>query len=280
MTALGALLGLGVAAGLLLAVAGLVGHDAEAAPRTPRRVIRPDVVLLRAAVAVGAGLVTWVVTGLPVAGVGAAAGAAWLPSMFTGGRHRRTALALIESLATWIEMLQDSLSAGGHGLQTVLRVTAPAAPRAVRADVLQLAADCERMRFDAALAAFADRVAHPVCDQVVMGLRLHGSERLGEVLGAIAASARQEADLYRRIDTARSTERLTAQVIVAITVGTAALLTLTGGSFLAPYGTFGGELALTGVLALFAAGLMWLARISRGEPPRRLLDPRVGEGGR
>ncbi|HXA27668.1 MAG TPA: hypothetical protein VN193_02880 [Candidatus Angelobacter sp.] len=272
MSALGGLLGLCFGCGILLIAAGLRGRDVDRSagrwrPRLTQETLR------RLLIDVLAGTVALAITGWPIAGIAAASAAALGPGWLRRGESTDQ-LPLVEALESWIETVRDVLQAGGLGLQTVIRASAPDAPRVIRADVQRLAFDCEHGSFDTALDAFAARIAHPACDQAVVGLHLHGAERLGEMLTSVAAALHREADLYRRIDAQRHPERLTVKAILYITVATLVAASLTTRSFLAPYGTLGGQVGLAGILAIIGLGVWWSAQAGRGEPPQRLLAPR------
>src|SRR5699024_6298391 len=66
--------------------------------------------------AVVAGLLCWALTGWPVAGVLAAAGLWWLPSLLGQDRAHAAQVARVEAVAAWTEQLRDLMegSAGLH----------------------------------------------------------------------------------------------------------------------------------------------------------------------
>ena len=194
-----------------------------------------------------------------------------LPAIRGGRRAQRAQMEKAEAIPAWCEMLRDTLSGSAHGLETVLKVTAPVAPLPIRADAQMLAVDLARSSLDDALLDFAARVDDPVCDQLVMGLRLRGSGDLTAVLGSIAASARREVDLRRRIEAGRSGQRWTARVIIAITLLLAGGIALFHGQYLATYDTPSGQVMLLVVIGFFAAGLWLMERVTRGRRPPRLL---------
>jgi Flp pilus assembly protein TadB len=226
---------------------------------------------MRGAVGVVAGVVVGLITGWPVAALAALAGGLALPAISGGRRAQRAQIEKAEALPAWCEMLRDTLSGSAHGLETVIRVTAQVAPVSIRPDTQVLGSNLARLSLDDALLAFADRVDDPVCDQVVMGLRLRGSGDLTAVLSSIAASARQEVELRRRVEAGRAGQRWTARVIIAITVLLAGGITLFHGAYLGVYSTPAGQLMLLVVLGFFAAGLWLMERVTRGHRPPRLL---------
>ncbi len=273
VTALAALCGAGVGAGLLLVVAALAGRlpdPAALAQALAGRVERP---VLRLGLGAGAGVLVVVATGWPVGGLLAAGFAATAPDLVGGSRARQAAIARVEAVATWAEMLRDTL-AGAAGVEQAITATATAAPVLIRSQVLALSARLERERLVAALEAFADEVADPTCDLVVTALVLASrrqARRLGELLGALAQAAREEATMRLRVEAGRARVRTSVRVVVAVTLAMAAGLVVANRGYLAPYGTAVGQLVLAVVGGLFATAFWWLARIGRAEPSVRLL---------
>jgi hypothetical protein len=94
---------------------------------------------------------------------------------------------------------------------------------------------------------------------------------LRDVLGALAASAREELDMRRRIEASRRSTRRSVQIVVGVTLGVAGLLILLNRTYVEPYGTFVGQLVLVVVIALFGGGVVWLRRLARIEMPGRFL---------
>jgi tight adherence protein B len=116
--------------------------------------------------ALTAGLVTrW-----PVAAAGAAAVGWWWTELIGTRSAREHEVARTEAIATWTEMLRDTL-AGAHGLEQAIRATQPQAPAAIRQEVAALAARIEREPLASALVEFGMDLAHPVGDLVVASLR-------------------------------------------------------------------------------------------------------------
>lgn len=142
--------------------------DSSAAPRTRE----PG--LLRArrlAAPMTAGVAGFVLTGWPVVAVLAAGGAYFLPGLLRAGRGTQARLANIEAVASWTELLRDTLSASA-GLYEAIRATAPLAPDPIRPATTRLAERLAHAGTDpqAALRALADEIADPVADRVVIAL--------------------------------------------------------------------------------------------------------------
>ena len=146
---------------------------------------------LRIGLAVGAAVVVGAATGWPVGALLAALAGWGAPGLLTGAKGGSVAVARIEAIAGWAEMLRDTM-AGAAGLEQAIVATATVAPLPIRAEVVTLAVRLEGERLAPALRAFADEVADPTCDLVVAALILaaeHQAQRLGELLGSLAQAA-------------------------------------------------------------------------------------------
>jgi tight adherence protein B len=273
MTLVAALAGLCAAAGALLLVDGLQRRTRASRQRTGP--VLPGDRRRRATAAAALGAVALVLTRWPVAAV-ALAGLGWFwTDLFQGGAARQRAVARTEAIATWAEMLRDTMS-GAHGLEEAVITSADVAPAAIRPELTSLAVRVEREPLDAALRAFAGDLAHPSGDLVVSALTLAargGVGDLNDLLGALALSAREEAAMRMRVDAARARLRTAVRVIAAVTAVTAFGLIVLNRSYLDVYGTTPGQLVLAAVAAMWAAALWWLSRMSRFVEPQRFLAP-------
>ena len=276
MTLLAALVGVTAAAGVLFLADGI--RRRERPDANLRRPLPPDA-SRRLSLALAAGMAGVVVTRWPVAAL-AAAGLGWFATDLFGGRGtRERAIARTEAIASWTEMLRDTLS-GAHGLEEAITTTAEVAPAAIRPEVTTLAVRLEREPLDRALRSFAENLAHPGGDLVVTALALaaHGAVGdLNELLGTLALSAREEAAMRLRVDAARARLRTAVRVIAAVTAVTALGLILLNRPYLDVYAAPIGQLVLAVVVATWAGALWWLHRMSHFLTPERFLAP---EGGR
>jgi hypothetical protein len=287
MTALAALWGAGVGLGLVAIIAGLRGAPPPRLPRALRpgpggTIGRLDRGMLRLGLAVGAGVLVGAITRWPVGALLAAGAGAVLPGLAGGQAAQQAAIARAEAVAAWAEMLRDTL-AGAAGLEQAIVATAPVAPAPIRPQVLGLAARLERhgVRLVPALHAFADDLADPTADLVVAALVLASqrqARRVGELLGALARAARDDATMRLRVEAGRARTRTSVRVVVSVTVAMAAGLVVLNRGYLAPYDTAFGQLVLAGVGGLFGAAFWWLARMARVETPQRLLGGDLDDG--
>lgn len=275
MTALAALLRIGVAAGVLAIIAGL--RPAAGAHRRPRRwrIHLSRRLLTRLAVAaLAAGLVgAW--TRWPVGALLAGIAAWTLPVALGRDRHAARALARTEAIATWAEMLRDNLSAAA-GLEQAIIVTARFAPAAIRDDITELAAAVRLgQRLPTALGVLQDRMDDPTGRLVVRAL-MQASQRqsrqLSELLTELASRARARANVRMRIAPGHARIRTNARIITGFTLAMAAGLILINPAFLEPYNSFAGQIVLLFVGAVFAAGFAGITRLAKvgftGERPQ------------
>jgi Flp pilus assembly protein TadB len=195
-----------------------------------------------------------------------------------GAKRHSVAVGRIEAIAGWAEMLRDTM-AGSAGLEQAIVATAPLAPVPIRVEVTTLAIRLEGERLAPALRAFADEVADPTCDLVVAALILaaeHQAQRLGELLGSLAAAARDQATMRLRVEAGRARTRTSVKVIVGAT-GTLVLgLALFNRGYLAPYDTAVGQLVLLLVGGIFAIAFVWLSRMTRPASVERFLNESPG----
>jgi Flp pilus assembly protein TadB len=272
VSALAALCGAGVGLGLVLVIVGWRGVDL---PRPTRRFDRRKVerANLRIGLAVGAAVVVGAATGWPVGALLAGLAGWGAPGLLGGAKGGSVAVARIEAIAGWAEMLRDTM-AGAAGLEQAIVATATVAPLPIRAEVVTLSVRLEGERLAPALRAFADDVADPTCDLVVAALILaaeHQAQRLGELLGSLAQAARDQATMRLRVEAGRARTRTSVRVIVGATGGLALGLAILNRGYLAPYDSAVGQLVLLLVGGVFAAAFMWLAKMTRPATVERFL---------
>lgn len=230
--------------------------------------------------AVAAGLVVAVLTGWPTAGVLAGLAVVALPVLLGPDRDHQQALAKVEAIAGWTELLRDTLRAGA-GLQQTVVATAGSADAPIRDLVQQLAGRLrDGGRLAPALRGFADQLDDPLGDMVVAALLLAAerpSANLAGLLGELAATARQQAAMRQRVATSRARLRTSARSITAITVVMVVGLVVLNRQWMAPYDSAVGQVVMLAAGGMFAGGLMGLRRMSLLPAPPRLLAEPGGE---
>ena len=280
---LAALLGGGIAAGLLLLIAGWRGVDVD--PTRPAGRLTRIGERLRAAGTsrrLGAGgvvaVAVLVLTRWPVAAVGVGALVVSWPSLFGGARAEQVQIARLEALAIWTESLRDTIRAHA-GLERAIPVSTQHAPPLIREPLVRLAGKIRvHTPLERALEALAADLDDPSADVVVAALILSTQRRgdqLAGILSDLVLTARQELDLRRKIAAGRAGIRKGVQIMVALTVGFAAYLTVFSRDYVRPYNSLPGQIALAVVIGLFAAGFAWMRALATG--PR--VQPFLGRPG-
>jgi Flp pilus assembly protein TadB len=275
MSFLPLLLGTGIGAGLALVVWGLRTRPAQEDPSRRIRRIGPrfgdlPARLARAAVA---GLVIGLLTRWPIAVIGGAALGFFAGDLFAGRGQRGTEVDRTAAIASWTEMLRDTMAAAA-GLEQAIVTTAPLAPEPIRPQIRALIIRLERQRLVPALSQLADDLADPTADLVVSALTLAASgeaQDLSDLLGSLAGAARDNATMRLKIEASRARTRTSVRIITTVTVCMALLLVVLNRSYLSPFDTAAGQGVLLAVVACFAGGLWWLASMARYAAPERFV---------
>lgn len=226
------------------------------------------------------GIGAWVSTGWPVGVALAVMTGVWGPKILKDRKQAEQAIVRTEAVASWAEHLRDVVSASA-GISEALVATARVAPKPIETEVRDLARRLRREDPDTALAAFAADVDDATADQVVVTLRLamtERGERLSEVLSSIAEAAREQAKMERFVAAGRSKLWRQVVIITVVMFGVFGLMMLMQPTYLAPYGTFSGQLVLLSIGALWATSIKSMVRLAQGKAKPRILDAgRVSE---
>ncbi|WP_063794707.1 type II secretion system F family protein [Microbispora sp. ATCC PTA-5024] len=268
---LAALAGAALIAGPLLAITGM--RRALVRPPHPARRL-PRIPAVPTTVAAGVLVLTWWLTGWPVAALGAAVGAVTLPRMLSA-RDSGRRIERLEALQTWTRHLADVLG-GSAGIEEALQSSADNPPPAIAAEVRALARRLAyRTPTEQALRAFADDLNDPTGDVIAAALILACRARgkgLREVLQGLARTVAKDVAARREIDAERATHRTTARWVIGALLGYTTFA-LVNRAYVAPFGTVGGQLVLGIVIALYAGAFMWLHRLTRAPKGHRFLNP-------
>ena len=278
------LCGLMLAIGVVLIVLVALVSRSAASPgraRSRRWLVCVPVSVRSGVLALAAAAGAWWATGWPVAAAAVAGGVLGLPRVLSPPGPRRE-LALHDALARWTRRLADLLSAGAGGLEQALARSAHTAPGPLAGPVGRLVAQMRTRGTEPALRAFANELADPAVDAVVLALLLRtraGGRGLAEVLTGHAHALGEETANRRGVEADRATARTTVRCLVGITLTLIAGLVTVAGDYLAPLGTPVGQLALA-VAALIAAGsLVWMHRLTSTTSASRYLTSHAPEPG-
>ncbi len=266
-----AALAAGAAVGVLLAVAGLAGRQILDAPWSHLRRLVHTSRLRKAAAAAAAGLVVFAATGWLVGGAMAVAAAVVLPSILGGKAERQRALDRTEAIASWTEMIRDSIVAAS-GLEEAIVATAPVAPPPVATEVRRMVRRLDHQRLPESLVAFGEDLDHPSGDLVVAALviaaRMEASDLSG-LLSRLADATRGEARMRIRVAVGRTRVRTATKGILGVVIAAVVCLAIANRDYLAVYDSAGGQVMLAMVGGLFVVGGWLLARMAEIELPER-----------
>jgi tight adherence protein B len=283
MSAIPLALGAGIGAGIWLVVRSLLrgapdtGTRADGEPITLAALRRrfPDAPVRLGAAVVG-GILAALLTRWPIAALAGMAVGLFGPDLVSGRGNRQAGTDRTAAIATWTEMLRDTMAAAA-GLEQAIITTAPLVPEPIRPEIGALVTRLPRDRLGAALAGLGDDLADPTADLVVSALTLAASgeaQELGELLASLAAAARDSATMRLKVDATRARTRTSVRIITVVTVAMALLLVLLNRSYLAPFDSLTGQIILLGVFACFGGALIWLSSMAHYVAPERFLAGR------
>jgi Flp pilus assembly protein TadB len=261
-------------AGLLLLVVAIRGVRRKPYATGPGKAEKwlRDILGWRGALALILGAVTLAATGWVVAGIGVGMLALSWRSLGGAVSERRT-MARLEGLAVWTESLRDTI-AGAVGLEQAIPSSLRVAAPTIRGPLENLVDRLHtRVPMAEGLRRFADELNDPSADLIIAALIINARLRgpgLRDLLGALSGSVREELDMRRKVSAERRSTRRSVQIVVAISVGLALGMAFFNHSYVRIYDSPAGQIVLVIVVALYAAGFIWLRRLANFDPPERL----------
>jgi hypothetical protein len=277
-----AALAAGVGLGMLLTAAGLTGRSVLGRVSGAR----VDVGRLTARTATIAlvALLTITATGWLVGGVLAGLATWALPGVLGGQAARRAGIDRTEAIASWTEMIRDSIVAAS-GLEEAIVATARIAPAPIALEVRRLVGRLDHQRLPDALVEFGEDLAHPSGDLVVAALviaaRLEASDLSG-LLTRLAEATRGEARMRIRVEVGRTKVRTATKIILGVVAAAVVFLAVVNRDYLTVYDSPTGQAVLAGIGGVFALGGVLLTRMSAIDLPERFSARTAGPtpGGR
>lgn len=276
-------IGLGAGAGVLLVVGGVRGNQILPRPVPDSGSGTASTTLAWTAGAGVAGLVVFVLTGWPVAGVAATGGVWWVRRTWPSRAETAGVIPRTEAIAVWAEQIRDNMTAAA-GLEQALLASAAHAPAAIGPEVARFASRIERMPLLDALAELGDDLDHPSSDLVVVALanavRMEARD-LAPLLTRLALFIRSDVRMRLRIEVSRARIRTSARIVIGTTVVTGLFLFLFSPNLLDAYDSPAGQAWLCVVIATFAAGAGLLRSFGTLQHPGRFSARRAafGSGG-
>lgn len=247
--------------------------------RSPAR--RPSVRRMPFVGAIAAGLLVLAVSGWIIPSFVVAAIVGWLVDSM---RRRRAGddfgVERTEALASWVENVRDVLQSGNQPVGAI-GATTDTCPPSIRPQVRSLFARLSAGQpAEVAFRRFADDMDEPLADLVAVGLLIavsRGAET-EDVLSALAAQARHQADRRRIVEAERAPMRrevwMVSMVMGALLAG---VFLLARSSYLNAYDDVSGQLFLALVLVGYGALLMWVGRLATFPRPSRFLTLRAAD---
>lgn len=269
--------------GLAIAIAGIRGHALLEPGRLAGLKHRVETFGLgRIAWAATAAVVALGVTGWIAGALLAALAVLFGPKILGGNGERKASIDRTEAIASWTEMIRDSIAAAS-GLEEAITATGSVAPAPIRVEVRQLTGRLRHASLPDALAAFGEEVDHPSADMVVAALsiaaRMEASDLTG-LLSRLAESIRGDARMRVRVEVGRTRVRTATKVIIGVVGATVVLLTVLNRGYLAAYDSPGGQLALMVIGGVFALGGWLLVHMAGLDLPDRFTARRTTEPSR
>lgn len=280
MAALGACTGVGV----LFVLAGVTGRKvlpsapAAASGRFP---LGAGKLTARIAAGVLAALVVWALTGWIAGGLLLGGLALAAPRLVGGTARRKVEIARTEAIASWTEMIRDSIVAAS-GLEEAIVATEKVAPRPIAPEVRALVHRLQHQRLDDSLDQFGAALHHPSADMVVtslvLAIRMEASDLSG-LLTRLADAIRGDARMRVRVEVGRARVRTATKVIIGTVAAAAVFLAVTNRDYLSIYNTATGQLVLVVIAAVFALGGWLLERMADTRLPERFTARTTAPGG-
>jgi len=191
-------------------------------------------------------------------------------------RHRRDETELVEALAVWTEQLRDTM-AGASGMEQALTVTSQTAPTVLRPAVQRMSARLGFTNLADSARQFAEDVDHSLADFVAAALITAAENQvrdMGALLGHLAECCRDDVHMRTRVWVARARLRSAVRIITVVVVAFILGLLVLNPTYLAPYSSPSGLVALVIIGGLFIGSLVLLQRLGRVDTPDRFVARR------
>ena len=263
-------------AGIMTCVASLWPPTEPGSPKSAKwqrpSVLKPERTWHTVA-AVGFGMLTWLVSSWPAAGIIVATAIAGLPLLLSTSRVAARGIERLEAIEDWTRRLSDILVVG-VGLEQAITTSVRSVPEPIRIEVSALAARLTaRWSTEEALRQFADELSDPTGDFVVAALLLGHRRRgpgLAKALASVADSVAEDVAVRRRVEADRAKPRATARAVTLITLSIVGIGALNR-TYIEPYGTALGQLVLLAVTAMFIGALTWMRALTISPAQPRLI---------
>ena len=286
MTALVALCGALLAAGLALIVAGAVPREhpvgapvrsLSLAQRWASLTRRPAGAAgrrrdLRLAVAIGAGILGYALTGWVVWLLIVPLAVSVLPALLADPPV--PAIDQLSALDRWVHGLVATMPTG-QSIADAIRPSRRTAPSLLGPHIDRVVRRLDqRWSVRDALREMADHLSTPEADAVLaaLGLAAHrGGTGATATLSSLSDTMEQTLAAQREIEAERAKPRIVVRQVTAITLGMLALAFVFGRDFFTPYSTPLGQALLLGLVSAYLGSLAMMRRLTRPRARQRIL---------
>lgn len=201
--------------------------------------------------------------------------ASWcLPRILGPDRQSKAVIETSEAVATFAEMLRDTLSAAA-GLQQTLLAVCPLAPAPIATACRRLADEIQSgTPLPKAISSWADELADQDADTVAASLIIATKQQSGNtaaMLSSIADTARDYATIRRRAMAAQAKTRTSGRIVISTVLTLTAGLVAADRGFMRVYDSGTGQLVLVAIAILFGVALRWMDRLMHPAPAPRVL---------
>jgi len=227
-----------------------------------------DFLVVCAAAGIFLGLVAQFVLGWPLVSLVAAALGSVVPLAYLAPRRERRRGQVQVALVDLAAQLRAAIQAG-YSIQEGLSQLAYADRSVLGPELQRLALDMRLKGLSVALAAFRDRLADPLADQIVAALLLNdrlGGKQMGAVLSRLAEATRQELSVQQEAKARQGQAVLSARVVAVVPGVVLVGMRLLSPDFMAVYDQPLGQLVLVGCVGWVLLGygtMRWLGRLPR-----------------
>jgi tight adherence protein B len=281
MIGLVALLGAGVAAGIVALVALARGRRLTLPELKPSGLSEAD--RRRLTYGIPIIVVVALVTRWPVAVLAAIVILLLWPRIAGASGVGQAALDQLEALAIWTESMRD-ITRASTGLEEAIPITAESAPDVLRPALRRLSDRLTaRIPLDSALRDFAadadDAGVDYVVAALILNVRTRGPE-LAAVLTRLADSTRAELAMRQEVEAERRRLRRHTWIMFAIVSIWIAAQLLVARHHVEPFGQPVGQVVLAGIVAMWVFAAIRARTLSEPvRPPRFLTSPDLVGGG-
>ncbi|MCM3555910.1 hypothetical protein M3697_12465 [Janibacter melonis] len=233
----------------------------------------------RHAIALGVAVAAWLLTSWPVLGLAFGAMVLLVPNLFLRRSETQIRNERLASLAAWTRRLADLMRSGGvTSLRDALVRTADTAPVLIRPQAQRLASRIGPQGADPALRAFADELADPISDEIVMALLIRerqGGSGLPHLLDQLAETVDNQIENERVVDAERHRQVVVVRMLLIIAAAMWIGMKWVVGSLLSFYDSPSGQMILGLILSVFVGAVVWVQHALDPAPRHRLLGKEV-----